>query len=127
MTRTTIEKDNGRGRGRGKAVPIVSNAEEVKRDFTKFTQTPEAEEAKIKATGQEDFKRIATGRVNAIVGKLNTLAKLVSGKSRYGYSDEDIERIRKHLIEAVNSACDRLLRKPPAKGGFSFDRPHAGA
>lgn len=72
-------------------------------------------------TGQETFRRIATGRVNQILEKLNTLSKLASGKSRYGYTDEEVEHVRKNLIKGVNAACDRLRRKPLTKGSFSFD------
>ena len=106
MARTTVEKDNGSRRGR--------RAEEVQ---VELPPSPSVFE-----TGQAAFKRIASKRVNNILDKLNTLAKLTSGKGKYGYTDEDVEYVRKTLIKAVNSACDRMRRQPVPKGGFSFER-----
>jgi hypothetical protein len=74
-------------------------------------------------SGREAFMRIAEGRVSSILAKLNTLAKLSSGKSKYGYTDGDVEYIRETLIKAVNSACERLRRKP-VKEGFRFEKGH---
>ena len=72
-------------------------------------------------TGPEAFMRIAELRINSLLDKLNTLAKLSSGKGKYGYTDEDVEYIRQTLIKAVNSTAERLLRKP-VKEGFTFEK-----
>jgi hypothetical protein len=98
MSKTHVEKaraGNGRGRGR----PSLDKFE----------------------TGREAFERIASGRVNRIIGRLNGLAKLSSGRSKYGYTDKDVEHIRKALIEGVNASCDRL-RRQPAHAEFHFDQ-----
>lgn len=118
MTRTTPEEKMGNSKGRGRpAAPVVD--ETVSK--AKTQPQPRYE------SGQEAFMRIATGRVNGILEKLSTLAKLSSGRTRYGYSDADVEFIRKTLVEAVNAGCDRLLNKP-VKGNFSFRRsPDASA
>ena len=99
-----LKKGNGRGRGR----PTVA-----------AVQPPMSGE-KIE-TGREAFNRIASYRVNAIISKLNTLAKMASGQTRYGYKEEDVEYIRRTLIASVNKTCDRL-RRTPSPVGFSFDR-----
>lgn len=113
MTRTTPEEKKGNGKGRGRpAAPVV---DETVSTTAKTKAQPRYE------SGQEAFMRIATGRVNGILEKLSTLAKLSSGRTRYGYSDADVEFIRKTLVEAVNAGCDRLLNKP-VKGNFSFRR-----
>jgi hypothetical protein len=95
-------KTNGRGRGRP-AGPVSA--------------VPDVETE----SGIAAFTRIAEHRMNGILTKLNTLAKLSSGKSKYGYTDEHVEYIRQTLIKAVNSACERLRRKP-VKEGFSFEK-----
>jgi hypothetical protein len=115
MARTTANKGNGRGRGRA-SHPIVSDD----------LPPPPKAEAKFE-TGGEAFRRIATKRVDNVLKKLNVLAKLASGKYKYGYTDKDVEHIRASLLVAVNAACDRLRREPPAKVGFTFDRPDAAA
>jgi len=112
MPRTTIHDDDKKGNGKARKPP----AEPVRAVEQAF---PKAE-GKFES-GRDAFIRIAAGRVNAILERLGTLAKLASGKARYGYSDADIEHIRKTLITNVNAACDRLLRKP-VKGDFSFHR-----
>jgi hypothetical protein len=106
MGRPTIEDEKKRkGNGRGRPA------------------TPVSEVSKVHPveSGREAFNRIASYRVNGIIAKLNTLAKLSSGKARYGYKDEDVELVRKTLIEAVHKTCDRLRRKPSPEG-FSFER-----
>ena len=55
---------------------------------------------------EERFKRIATLRTNAILDKLRILGKL-SNRQRYGYSEEDINKIF--------SAINRQVREVRAK------------
>ena len=98
--------NNGRGRGRPPISPPTSTTTVFK---GRLESVPEA------------FNRIASYRVNAIITKLNTLAKMASGKGRYEYKDEDVEFIRRTLIQSVNVTCDRLRRKPSPEG-FSFER-----
>ena len=101
---------NGRGRGRTPEEPATP------------IPVPSAAIGAMDAeTGRDAFRRIAEGRVKSILAKLNVLAKMSSGKSKYGYTDGDIEYIRETLVKAVNASCDRLMRKP-VKEGFSFER-----
>jgi len=48
--------------------------------------------ARDNETPEERFKRIATLRTNAVLGKLRILGKL-SNRQRYGYSEKDINKI----------------------------------
>lgn len=108
MKPTEAKPGNGHGRGRGRPraepIPPVMDEEPAERE-----------------SGRATFIRIVERRINGIIDKLGTLAKVASGKSKYGYTDADVEFIRGTLIKAVNATCDRLRRKPP-KGGFKFTR-----
>lgn len=107
MTKTHAEKTgNGRGRKAAAAAEIVA---------------PPRESAAKFETGRDAFERIASDRVNRIINRLNGLSRMAGGRSKYNYTDRDVEHIRKALIEGVNAACDRL-RRQPAQGGFCFDR-----
>lgn len=65
--------------------------------------------ARSNETPEERFKRIATLRTNAVLYKLRLLGNL-SNKSRYSYSQEDINKI----ISAIN----RQLRELKAKFNY---------
>lgn len=115
MARTiTEEKKNGRGRGRPPiTVNVVSDAIVDRAAKAAPAPTPES--------GRKAFMRIAERRMNDLLAKLTTLGKLSSSKSKYGYTDDDVEHIRATLINAVNATCDRL-RRVKAKPGFKFAR-----
>lgn len=102
-------KGNGRGRGRS---PIVE---------LPVAESEPARGAPTYETGRHAFLRIAERRMNDLLAKLATLGKLSSSKTKYGYTDEDVEQIRVTLINAVNATCDRL-RRVPSKPGFKFSR-----
>jgi len=67
-----------------------------------------------------------------LLNRLNTLSKLASGKSKYGYTDEDVQQIRTTLINKENRHCFakkidgrtcRLVAIPAAElydGGVGF-------
>jgi hypothetical protein len=108
MTKMTEGKKNGRGRPRLAPLPVL---EPIQRP----SDAPGFE------TGRDAFMRIAEKRINGLLAKLDTLSKLASSKSRYDYTDEDVEQIRVTLVGAVNKACDRL-RRSRAKPEFKFVR-----
>ena len=118
MARTYDPKKKGNGPGLGR--PPLAAAQKPKPEAVaiEIEESPEAQSE----SGRAAFMRIATKRINFVIDRLNTLSKLSSGKSKYGYRDEDVEYIRNALLVAVNKACDRMRRKPLAKGGFSFER-----
>ena len=72
-------------------------------------------------SGRDAFMRIAEKRMNSLLTKLNTLSKMASGKSKYGYTDSDVEHIRLTLVKAVNATADRLRRKS-VPSGFTFEK-----
>ena len=97
------QKKNGRGHGRP-CTKEPAAASFVARDVE---------------TGNQAFTRIAERRVNDILQKLNTLGKLKTSRSKYGYTNEDVEQIRITLVNAVNNTADGL-RRTSAKPGFKF-------
>jgi hypothetical protein len=119
MVRTFVEANADLRKARGK-----SNGPKAAPDpVVEITKPPTdtGRPSKGFETGRDAFMRIAEKRVNGLLGKLNTLAKLASGKSKYGYTDGDVEQIRSTLVNAVNATADRLRRKP-IQDGFSFER-----
>ena len=94
---------------------------EVRSSVTKAEKSNGKVKAPVEESGRDAFMRIAEGRMNRLLGSLNTLAKMASGKSKYGYTDEDVEHIRDTLTKSVNAACDRL-RKKAMRENFSFER-----
>jgi hypothetical protein len=97
MARTAVQnKANGRGKG-GRGVSKVPPNE----------------------TNRQRFTRIAEPRVTAILARLVTLSRMVTGKGKYDYDDADVDAIRDTLIKGVNDMAARL-RRAPVKQGFTF-------
>lgn len=62
--------------------------------------------AKDSETPEERFKRIATSRTQAVLDKIRILGNL-SNRQRYGYSEEDINKI----FSAINKQVREVRAK----------------
>lgn len=85
-------------------------------------------EAKMKETDGEKFRRLAEKRVNNAIKTIRLIGNL-SNKSNYEYTDEEVEVIFSILTREVKSCRSRFHASYESSNGkvFSFNKKRAEA
>jgi hypothetical protein len=70
---------------------------------------------------REKFIRLAEKRTQKAIETITLIGKL-SNKSNYSYNEDDVKKIRKALLDAVNDAISKFIVTTTTSGTFTLGK-----